>query len=57
MTTTAPNALYLIFKERIQNMPDDLDEKEIIVYAKNIIKLVNDLKKIGRGKKNPKNKG
>jgi hypothetical protein len=57
MTTTAPNALSLIFKERIQNMPDDLDEKEIIVYAKNIIKLVNDLKKIGRGKKNPKNKG
>jgi hypothetical protein len=37
-------------------MPNNLDDKEILVYAKNIIKLVRDINKIGKGKKNPKNK-
>jgi len=52
----AQTAFSCIFKERIQNMPDDIDDKEILVYSKNIVKLVKDLKKIGNGKKNPKNK-
>ena len=54
--TTAQNALSVIFKERVKNMPDDIDDKEILVYAKNIIKLVRDINKIGKGKKNPANK-
>jgi hypothetical protein len=54
--TKAQTAFSCIFKERIQNMPDDIDDKEILVYSKNIVKLVKDLKKIGNGKKNPKNK-
>jgi hypothetical protein len=37
-------------------MPDDIEDKGILVYAKNIIKLVRDINKIGQGKKNPKNK-
>jgi hypothetical protein len=52
----AQTAFSCIFKERIQNMPDDIVDKEILVYSKNIIKLVKDLKKMGNGKKNPKNK-
>jgi hypothetical protein len=52
----AQTAFSCIFKERIQNMPDDIDDKEILVYSKNIVKLVKDLKKIGNGKKKPKNK-
>jgi hypothetical protein len=54
--TKVQTAFSCIYKERIQNMPDDIDDKEILVYSKNIIKLVKDLKKIGKGKKNPKNK-
>jgi hypothetical protein len=54
--TKAQTAFSCIYKERIQNMPDEIDDKEILVYSKNIIKLVKDLKKIGKGKKNPKNK-
>jgi hypothetical protein len=52
----AQTAFSCVFKERIQNMPDDIVDKEILVYSKNIIKLVKDLKKMGNGKKNPKNK-
>ena len=52
----AQTAFSCIYKERIQNMPDEIDDKEILVYSKNIIKLVKDLKKIGKGKKIPKNK-
>ncbi len=54
--TKAQTAFSCVFKERIQNMPDDIEDKEILVYAKNIIKLVRDINKIGQGKKNPKNK-
>ncbi len=54
--TKAQTAFSSVFKDRIQNMPDDIDYKEILVYAKNIIKLVRDINKIGQGKKNPKNK-
>ena len=54
--TKAQTAFSSVFKDRIQNMPDDIDDKEILVYAKNIIKLVRDINKIGQGKKNPKNK-
>lgn len=49
-------AFSCVFKERIRDMPDDVNDKEILVYAKNIIKLVRDINKIGKGKKNPKNK-
>ena len=52
----AQTAFSCVFKERIQNMPDDINDKEILVYAKNIIKLVKDINKIGKGKKIPKNK-
>ena len=52
----AQTAFSCVFKERIRDMPDDVDDKEILVYAKNIIKLVRDINKIGKGKKNPKNK-
>jgi hypothetical protein len=52
----AQTAFSCVFKERIKNMPDDIDDKEILVYAKNIIKLVRDINKIGKGKKNPANK-
>lgn len=52
----AQTAFSSVFKERIQNMPNDIDDKEILVYAKNIIKLVRDINKIGKGKKIPKNK-
>jgi hypothetical protein len=52
----AQTAFSCVFNERIQNMPDDIDDKEILVYAKNIIKLVRDINKIGKGKKIPKNK-
>ena len=38
MTATSQSALSVIFKERILNMPDNLDDKEIMAYAKNIIK-------------------
>ena len=39
MTTTTSSASFsLIFKERIQNMSDTFDDKEIMAYAKNIIK-------------------
>jgi len=38
MTTTNANSLSAIFKEKIMNMSDDLDDKEILAYAKNIIK-------------------
>jgi hypothetical protein len=54
--TKTQTAFSCVFKERIQNMPDDIDDKEILVYSKNIIKLVKDINKIGKGKKNPKNK-
>jgi len=54
--TNKQTAFSFVFKERIKNMPDDIDDKEILVYAKNIIKLVRDINKIGKGKKNPKNK-
>ena len=54
--TKTQTAFSCVFKERIQNMPDEIDDKEILVYAKNIIKLVRDINKIGKGKKNPKNK-
>ena len=37
MTTTS-SVISAIFKERIQNMPNDIDDKEIMAYAKNIIK-------------------
>ena len=37
MTTTS-SVISAIFKERIQNMPDDIDDKEIMAYVKNIIK-------------------
>jgi hypothetical protein len=56
--TKAQTAFSRVYKERIQNMPDDIDDidvKEILVYSKNIIKLVKDLNKIGKGKKIPKN--
>jgi hypothetical protein len=53
--TKTQTAFSCIYKERIQNMPDDIDNKEILVFSKNIIKLVKDLKKIGKGKKIPKN--
>ena len=52
----AQTAFSCVFKERIQNMPDEINDKEILVYAKNIIKLVKDINKIGKGKKIPKNK-
>jgi hypothetical protein len=54
--TKEQTAFSCVFKERIQNMPDDIDDKEILVYSKNIIKLVKDINKIGKGRKNPKNK-
>jgi hypothetical protein len=54
--TKVQTAFSCVFKERIQNMPDDIDDKGILVYSKNIIKLVKDINKIGKGKKNPKNK-
>ena len=54
--TKTQTAFSRVYKERIQNMPDDIDVKEILVYSKNIIKLVKDLNKIGKGKKIPKNK-
>jgi len=54
--TKTQTAFSCVFKERIQNMPDDIDDKEILVYSKNIVKLVKDINKIGKGKKNPKNK-
>ena len=54
--TKAQSAFSCVFKDRIQNMPDDIEDKGILVYAKNIIKLVRDINKIGQGKKNPKNK-
>jgi hypothetical protein len=54
--TKVQTAFSCVFKERIQNMPDDIDDKEIMVYSKNIIKLVKDINKIGKGRKNPKNK-
>jgi hypothetical protein len=54
--TKVQTAFSCVFKERIQNMPDDIDDKEILVYSKNIIKLVKDINKIGKGRKNPKNK-
>jgi hypothetical protein len=54
--TKAQTAFSCVFKERIQNMPDDIDDKGILVYSKNIVKLVKDINKIGKGKKNPKNK-
>lgn len=38
MTATNANCLSAIFKEKIMNMSDDLDDKEILAYAKNIIK-------------------
>ena len=37
MTTTS-SVISAIFKERIQNMSDDIDDTEIMAYAKNIIK-------------------
>ena len=37
MTTTS-SVISAIFKERILNMPDDIDDKEIMAYVKNIIK-------------------
>ncbi len=55
-TATEQTALSVIFKDRMRDMPNNLDDKEILAYAKNIIKLVRDIKKIGKGKKNPKNK-
>ena len=54
--TKAQTAFSSVFKNRIKDMPDDIDDKGILVYAKNIIKLVRDINKIGRGKKNPTNK-
>jgi flagellar biosynthesis regulator FlbT len=54
--TKMQTAFSCVFKERIQNMPDNIDDKEILVYSKNIVKLVKDINKIGKGKKNPKNK-
>ena len=54
--TKTQTAFSCVFKERIQNMPDDIDDKGILVYSKNIVKLVKDINKIGKGKKNPKNK-
>jgi hypothetical protein len=54
--TKVRTAFSCVFKERIQNMPDDIDDKGILVYSKNIIKLVKDINKIGKGRKNPKNK-
>jgi hypothetical protein len=54
--TKEQTAFSCVFKERIQNMPDDIDDKGILVYSKNIIKLVKDINKIGKGRKNPKNK-
>ena len=32
----------MIFKERIANMPDDIEDKEIVVYAKNILKEIKE---------------
>ena len=52
----AQTAFSCVFQECIQNMPYDIDDKEILVYSNNIVKLVRDLKKIGKGKKNHKNK-
>jgi hypothetical protein len=54
--TKAQTAFSCVFKERIKDMPDDIDDKGILVYSKNIVKLVKDINKIGKGKKNPKNK-
>ena len=42
MTTTSSATFSLIFKERIQNMSDTLDDKEIMAYAKNIIKEIKE---------------
>ena len=36
--------LSIIFKERITSMPDDINNKKIIAYAKNIIKNIKDEK-------------
>ena len=32
----------MIFKERVANMPDDIEDKEIVVYAKNILKEIKE---------------
>ena len=34
MTTASQTALSIIFKERIRDMPNNLDDKEILAYAK-----------------------
>jgi hypothetical protein len=50
-TSISPD-LSIIFKERITNMPDDINNKEIIAYAKNIIKDIQKEKNIiEKGKK------
>jgi hypothetical protein len=35
-------SMAMIFKERIANMPDDIEDKEIVVYAKNILKEIKE---------------
>jgi len=42
MTTTSSASFSIIFKERIQNMSETLDDKEIMAYAKNIIKEIKE---------------
>jgi hypothetical protein len=35
-------SMAMIFKERVANMPDDIEDKEIVVYAKNILKEIKE---------------
>jgi hypothetical protein len=53
MTATTQTASSVMFKERIRDMPNNLDDKENMAYAKiikSIIELENELKNIGQEK-------
>ena len=51
MTTTTQTASSVMFNERIRGMPNNLDDKEIMAYAK-IIKSIIELENIGKEKTN-----
>jgi hypothetical protein len=36
------DSIAMMFKERIANMPDDINDKDILAYAKNIIKEIKE---------------
>lgn len=46
----------MMFKERIANMPDDIADKDIMAYAKNILKEIKDENKKKKAEEAQKNK-